>query len=155
MLIVLDAASPQVRVKEGKPLPFVEAEIKQLPDLRDSWGWAHVQRSVGNRQLAGGATAPSAALARLVCPRRLSRDVTYLACLVPAFNSGGAAGLGQTPTGQHELAWSVDAGGVVKLPVYDHWTFTTGPDGDFEDLVTRLRPADRDALLAHLGRPSD
>jgi hypothetical protein len=153
VLIVLDAASAQV--KEGKPLPFVASEVAQLPDLRDSWGWAHVQRSVGDRQLAGGATATTAALARLICPRRLSRDVTYLACLVPAFNSGVAAGLGQTPTGQHDLAWSVDAGGMVTLPVYDHWTFTTGPDGDFEDLVTRLRPANRKALLASSTRPVD
>jgi hypothetical protein len=153
VLIVLDA--PTATVLDGDPLPFVEAEIAQLPDLRDSWGWAHVQQSVGEGPLAGGGLATAAALARLVCPRHLRSNRTYLAALVPAFSSGVAAGLGQPPPGEHGLAWSVDAGGVVRLPVYDHWTFSTGPDGDFEQLVTRLRPADRNALLAAAARPVD
>jgi hypothetical protein len=37
------------------------------------------------------------------------------------------------------LAWSAD-GGQVTLPVYEHWSFGTGPAGDFELLAEKLRP---------------
>jgi hypothetical protein len=155
VLVVLEAATAPVVA--GHPLPYVEADVAQLPDLRDSWGWAHIQTSAGDGGLAGGGTATASALARLVCPRRLRQDVEYRACLVPAFDSGRLAGLGQTPAPDepHRPAWRADAGGTVRLPLYDEWTFTTGPDGDFEELVTRLRPADPEQLLVSSTRPVD
>ena len=55
----------------AQPLPTIEAEIAELPDLRDSWAWAHVQRATGAGTLPGGAEASAAAVARLICPRRL------------------------------------------------------------------------------------
>lgn len=139
VLVVVDARTP---LTDGTPLPFVDADVAELPDLRDSWGWAHVQNAAGTR------------IARLVCPRRLGPDVTYRACLVPAFASGVAAGLG-TATQPNDLAWHVDAGGSVRLPVYHSWTFTTGASGDFEQLVGRLRPADPDALRVASARLVD
>src|SRR6266540_2977134 len=52
VLVVLDAATAPLVPSE--PLPFVEADISELPDLRDSWGWAHVQRTTGSGTLPGG-----------------------------------------------------------------------------------------------------
>jgi hypothetical protein len=155
VLVVLDAATAPLVPSE--PLPFVEADISELPDLRDSWGWAHVQRTTGSGTLPSGGEASGAAIARLLCPRRLAEGVTYHACLVPAFASGVAAGLSD-PTAANkpnEPAWNVDAGGTVRLPVYHHWTFTTGPGGDFEQLVTRLQPADPESLRVSSARPVD
>jgi hypothetical protein len=146
VLVVLDAATTPL--VPGNPLPTVEAPIAELPDLRDSWGWAHVQRTVGGGMLPGGGQASAAAAARLVCPRKLEPGRTYRACLVPSFASGVAAALGDTRAGQvpHDLAWKVDDAGSVKLPVFHTWTFATGPGGDFEELVERLEPADPEAL---------
>jgi hypothetical protein len=155
VLVVLeDATAP---IMPGTPLPTVQAAVKELPDLRDSWGWAHVQRTAGTGTLPGGGAASRAAVARLVCPRRLDEGVTYRACLVPAFKSGIAAGLGDPNGGDapNDLAWNVDADETVQLPVYHHWRFTTGPSGDFEELVTRLRPADPEALRQASARQVD
>jgi hypothetical protein len=145
LAVLVEATAP---VLPGAPLPTVDAPIAELPDLRDSWGWAHVQHVTGAGELPGGGQAAATAVARLICPRRLTGGVTYRACLVPAFASGVAAGLGDpnAPESAHDLAWKVDQAGSVRLPVYHHWTFTTGRQGDFETLVTRLEPADPDAL---------
>lgn len=132
VLVVVDAQGTSL--EDVQPLPTISAPVAQLPDLRDSWGWAHVQRSSGTP------------IARLICPRRLDPNVAYLACLVPAFASGRDAGLGKTLAADHQLAWDVERDTTVQLPVYHHWTFHTGPQGDFEELVHRLGPADREAL---------
>jgi hypothetical protein len=155
VLVVLDAATAPLA--PGEPLPLVDADVAELPDLRDSWGWAHVQRTTGPGTLPGGGEASRAAIARLVCPRRLAEGVTYRACLVPAFNSGCSAGSGEPMRGDepNKPAWDIDAGGRIRLPVYHHWTFTTGPGGDFEQLVTRLQPADPQSLRVSSSRPVD
>lgn len=155
VLVVLEAA--KIPLQPGTPLPTIEAPVAELPDLRDSWGWAHVQRTTGSDALPGGGQAAAASVARLLCPRRLSSDITYRACLVPAFSSGRAAGLGDPRASEapNDLAWKVEGGGSVHLPVYHHWTFTTGASGDFEELVTRLRPADPEALRVSSARPVD
>jgi hypothetical protein len=155
VLVVLDAANAPLVPAE--PLRFVEADVAELPDLRDSWGWVHVQGTTGSGILPGGGEASRAAIARLVCPRRLAEGVTYRACLVPAFASGVAAGLSDPMATDkpNEPAWNVDVGGTVRLPVYHQWTFTTGPGGDFEQLVTRLQPADPESLRVSSARPVD
>ncbi|HEX8082184.1 MAG TPA: hypothetical protein VF557_18375 [Jatrophihabitans sp.] len=155
VLVVLDAS--RTLLTPGEPLPSVEADVSELPDLGDSWGWAHVQRTSGAGELTGGGQPSAAAIARLICPRHLKPGVTYRACLVPSFASGVAAGLGDPQAHQapHEPAWDVASGGSVRLPVYYSWTFTTGPEGDFEQLVRRLRPADTDALQVSSARAID
>ena len=54
--------------------------------------------------------------------------------MVPAFNVGRLAGLGQNVTAADEqtLAPSWQAGAAVELPVYHSWRFRTGEDADFE-----------------------
>ncbi|MBM0230308.1 hypothetical protein, partial [Micromonospora sp. ATA51] len=66
--------------------------------------------------------------------------------MVPAFEAGVRAGLGEPvdDAGPLAPAWgpaSAHPGpdDQVLLPAYHHWTFRTGPDGDFESLARRLR----------------
>ncbi|ROO87572.1 hypothetical protein EDD29_5185 [Actinocorallia herbida] len=113
----------------------------ELPDLRHCWAWAHVQADV---DLTGGvpaalAGAPEAFRSRLLCPRRLTPGGSWLACVVPTFETGRQAGLGEAVTGSGP-AWDTETDDAVRLPVYDSWRFSTGPRGDFESLVRRLRP---------------
>lgn len=118
----------------------------ELPDLNESWAWAHVQ-------VVSSDDTPLRTLlidrdhkpvARLLCPRRLIPAESYFACIVPAFASGRSGGLGQRPEpgGPAELApaWRLaDEPAAIDLPVYYHWEFSTGAGGDFESLVGRLR----------------
>jgi hypothetical protein len=131
------------------PLPAITvAAASSLPDLRDSWAWAHAQ--VSGELPPGGwaqllAEQPKRALSRLVCPRRLEPGTGYTAFLVPAFEPGRLAGLGQDPSGaaQATPAWPPGgAGGTgpVQLPVYYRFGFQTADGGDFESLVRQLVP---------------
>ena len=101
-----------------------------------AWMWAH-------GQLLDADTVPgdpARSLSRLVSSRKLEPNRRYLACVVPVFAAGKAAGLGTDPGDARtsmDFAWD-PAGGEVTLPVYYFWRFGTGPDGDFEALVRRL-----------------
>ncbi|GIH02226.1 hypothetical protein Rhe02_02930 [Rhizocola hellebori] len=124
----------------------------ELPDLKDSWAWAHAQASTadtGEGAVLGALGDPARGLSRLVCPRFLAADTDYLACVVPTFEVGRKSGLGLpiTPadvdpaTGVLTPAWSLASGPVeVVLPVYFQWSFRTGPAGDFASLAGRLQP---------------
>jgi hypothetical protein len=81
-------------------------------------------------------------VSRIMSPRRLEGGKRYAACLVPAFDVGVSRGLGDTPPldGTMGPAWRLDATSDVRLPVYFHWEFATGPAGDFEELARRLQP---------------
>lgn len=137
----------------------------ELPDLAESWAWAHTQ-VVSD---AGDATTliglirdePGRVRSRLLCPRRLRADRAWIACLVPAFEVGRRTGLG-LPVGDDPglaAAWRSgdDAPDAVDLPVYLHWRFATGPAGDFEDLAARLEarpaPATAAGVPVDLGAP--
>lgn len=150
----------------GSPLPVLRIEAPaapsaELPDLSDSAAWVHVQASVPASLLAATLTTdPSAALARFLCPRQLRRDASWIACLVPAFDLGVRAGLGDpAPVADTvEPAWDVSTretrdaldATVVRLPVYHSWEFATGPGGDFESLARRLRPDLGDTTLGRV-----
>jgi hypothetical protein len=132
VLVVVDAA---VAFEPATtPLPVLHAPVAQLPDLAQSWAWAHTQGPPGGPP----------AFARLLCPRKLEPGRGYRACLVPATRGGRLAGLSPTGAGADEpgRAWEVADGGEVALPVYYSWEFGTAPGGDFEDLVRRLGPAE-------------
>ncbi len=93
-------------------------------------------------------TRPERSLSRLLCPRILQPNTDYVACVVPTFELGRKAGLGEeikeadlTAANALKPAWSVTptAPESVRLPVYYHWRFRTGEGGDFESLVRLLR----------------
>ncbi|MFN0123864.1 MAG: hypothetical protein ACKV2V_25455 [Blastocatellia bacterium] len=138
--------------RPGVTLPVLDirgaaSPARELPDLAESWAWAHAQVS-GNAANAAEMEAairnsPERTVSRLLCPRRLDPRTAYIACVVPAFEIGVRAGLGVTVT-DAELARLAPAwkqtDPTATLPVYYQWEFTTGEEGDFESLVRRLKP---------------
>ena len=112
-------------------------DAAQLPNPAEAWMWAH-------GQLLGADTVPAdpaRSLSRLVSSRKLEPNRRYLACVVPIFAAGKTAGLGIDPGDARtsmDFAWGASSGDVT-LPVYYFWRFGTGPNGDFESLVRRLR----------------
>jgi hypothetical protein len=147
-----------LRVDRNLPLPVLEIKAEnveaELPDLSESWAWAHAQ--VANSALDPGslekslAGNPALTLSRLLCPRRLDPLTDYLACVVPTFELGRKAGLGLPIKREGELneenqllpAWTKGGQDPVTLPVYFHWEFRTGTGGDFEALVKQLTARD-------------
>ncbi|MDR7294700.1 hypothetical protein J2X16_000021 [Pelomonas aquatica] len=148
VLIVVERVNElQPTLKPGAPLPSITLSAEQvaseLPDLRESALWAHVQ-AVSDSAAASLPTElanqPALNVSRLICPRRLLPRRDYLACVVPATDGGCRRGLGQPVNGDTlGPAWSTQNPQDTELPVYFHWTFSTGPVGDIETLARRLR----------------
>ena len=143
----------------GKPLPVLTIDAPanvstELPNPADAWLWAHAQ-IVGQ---SGGAVGdvlehPSAlTLSRLIAPRNLMPNTAYLACVVPTFEVGRKAGLGDTVTPADEAAllpaWT-PASSKVTLPVYYQFEFATSEAGDFESLADLLQPRPAPLTLGH------
>ena len=130
-----------IDVRRDRPLPQLTIEAPavpgdELPDLSESWAWAHthVVEDGGARLGARPPRAqPELNVSRLLCPRRLESGEDYIAALVPAFERGRLAGLGQTvpDAATTTAAWggSGGVGATVTLPLYYHWEFRTGPPG--------------------------
>lgn len=144
VLVVLPADAATLNVGSGRPRPALTIAADagtQLPDLAQSWAWAHVQITAAGEPVSviKDPKQWNATLSRLVCPRRLDPGTAYLAAVVPATVQGAQAGLGQSVNaGPLQPAWTA-ATGYLDLPVYHSWSFSTGPEGDFETLVSRLR----------------
>ena len=141
------------------PVLRIEAPARpsaELPDLADSAAWAHVQSTVPATLLATTLPGdPTAAVARLLCPRHLQPGASWWACLVPAFDLGVAAGLGGPAVADAaQPAWDTTASNIdeatLRLPVYYSWSFSTGPAGDFESLARRLQPDEGDTVLGRV-----
>lgn len=151
VLVVVEDGEGVDIVPGGGPLPRLVIDeptvpADELPDLGESWAWAHAQVITGaasdpiRDNLEGDADRN---LSRLICPRRLKADRSYIAALVPAFKQGIAAGLGsaEIPAGDFEPAWvHASLRPTVSLPLYYHWSFRTGPAGNFESLASQLQP---------------
>ena len=150
--------------RPGKPLPVLEISVPasvaaELPDPADAWLWAHAQvvgQSGGEVKAVLDPTLSSLTLSRLIAPRNLKADTAYLACVVPTFEVGRKAGLGETVTPADEAAlvpaWTLAATSVT-LPVYAHFVFSTAIAGDFESLAELLVPRPAPLTLGH--RPMD
>ncbi len=147
LVVVEDRAGVSLTLPRGAALPRLRIDSgasAELPDLADSWAWAHVQLvepSGGAGDIGATLAAqPDRNVSRLVCPRRLAPDRRWIAALVPAFDAGVVRGLGGTPDPAAPLAPAWTAMDTVTLPTYFHWEFQTGPEGDFESLAQRLKP---------------
>jgi hypothetical protein len=148
----------------GAPLQCITIDNPAvLPPADELWAWAHVHF---NQSVAGSATElvspdmgavlprvqsiigqnPDRAYSRLMCPRRLDDNAGYHAFIVPTFETGRLAGIGKDPTlAPHATysAWGPAYPGrpdPTVMPVYFRWYFRTGSKGDFEYLVTLLKP---------------
>lgn len=149
-LIVVEREDRELSYVPPNPLPTITVPLAALPDLREAWAWAHAQVAGEESPQTILDTYPERTLSRLVCPRRLAPRTAYYACVVPTFDAGVRAGLGQDPgTPQHlAFAWQAGSDGSVSLPVYYHWEFSTGAGDDFEGLVWKLK---RGSLPAAVG----
>lgn len=165
LVVVRQQAGISIVSEPGATLPVlrIEAPAKpsiELPDLSDSAAWAHVQTSLPAGELADALDEDEAvAVARLMCPRYLQPNAAWIACLVPAFDVGMYAGLGEggATAAEAHPAWDHAASDpaldetLVRLPIYYRWTFSTGPDGDFELLARRLKADDGETKLGRVG----
>jgi hypothetical protein len=142
-LIVLKTSEFTVPSVAPNPLPTIVVQtMSALQDLSVSWNWAHVQIS-GDASLSDALTsAPGNVISRLLCPRRLDPETSYSAFLVPAFQNGVLAGLGQDVSGvtTSDPAWTSDTQAPLTLPFYFRFDFNTSDEGDFESLVRQLTP---------------
>lgn len=151
----------------GRPLPYIEIEnaASVLPDASELWAFAHVHVNediTGNtgddpRNSDGASLGDDLeqllsqnadqAYSRLISPRKLLPNRRYHAFLIPTFEAGRIAGLGDVPEGIAGLhatlsAWESYPGRpkVKEYPYYHRWQFRTGDRGDFEHLVRLLEP---------------
>jgi hypothetical protein len=147
VLVVVDLDGPHpCTLSNASPLPqlHVPADAaSQLPDLAASYLWAHAQVVTPDGQTVSAALDgdPRLSSSRLMCPRHLEPFRWYLAAVVPAFEVGRLAGVGQAVTEEDEArldpAWR--PGGAVVLPVYYSFRFRTGEEADFEALARKLK----------------
>jgi hypothetical protein len=147
----------------GRPLPFITIPDKSvLPAAGELWAWAHVHfnqslsanggevvspdmNAVLPRVQAILAANPDLAYSRLLCPRFLDVNSGYHAFVIPTFESGRLAGLGDDPSKAPSAlasAWASYGGQVEpqSFPYYYRWFFRTGDRGDFRYLVQLLKP---------------
>ena len=150
LVVVERRAGVSIGLPAGAPLPqlrIMGGAAAELPDLADSWAWAHAQLLDGDAGTgdpaavaAALAAAPDRNVARLVCPRRLAPGRQWIAAVVPAFDIGVTRGLGGEPLADAPLGPAWNSPDSITLPIYHHWEFQTGPEGDFESLARRIRP---------------
>ena len=144
------------------PLPVVNVKSKSgLPPSDETWLFAHVhtEQDIAPGELsdlekylkslqAAVTTDPDKIYSRLLSPRHLDPNTAYHAFLVPTFEVGRLAGLGQSTSGvpAQKPAWDAATTGV-ELPFYFDWYFNTGERQDFESLVELLKPRILDAKI--------
>jgi hypothetical protein len=167
LIVVRKQEGVSLRSDRNLLLPILEIKApaqpqNELPDLAESWVWAHTQvtgsQSQANSLKQSLAGNPALTVSRLLCPRRLDPLTEYIACVVPAFELGCKAGLGLTITPDDEQflkpAWALGAQSPsqITLPVYYRWEFRTGAGGDFESLVRLLETRDSQDMPAEVGK---
>src|SRR5215510_8052965 len=111
LIVVRKQQGVTLRTDRDLLLPILEindpAKPKnELPDLAESWAWAHAQVTGNQPQQAAVEQSlsgdPALNLSRLLSPRRLDPLTDYLACVVPAFVLRVKAGLGTQITAEDE-----------------------------------------------------
>jgi hypothetical protein len=149
----------------GKPLPYFElaSGVKAtdvFPKPADLWAWAHVHVNVdlsnnGDESIPGVlqnlqntiSQNPDLAYSRIMCPRRLEPDTAYYAFLIPTFETGRLAGLGQDVPATTVATASAWGNNQTQFPYYYRWYFMAGDFGDFEYLVKLLKPQPVDSRV--------
>lgn len=136
-----------------------EAINSALGNHKDIWAWAHVHLNNKLNTTSGNTLEdevnselnadPDIGISRIISPRKLQKSTAYQAFLVPAFETGRLAGLKESTKGipAQEPSWRTIANSnstsdIRKntFPFYYQWEFATGELGDFESLVSILKP---------------
>ncbi|MEM7572030.1 MAG: hypothetical protein AAF433_03975 [Bacteroidota bacterium] len=170
LIILTEEEFDDAPLKPEQPLAAIQLKASDplavLPAASELWAWAHVQLNESilgenHRSEAGGIIGPAVeqlldddpdmGFSRVICPRRPEADQAYHAFLIPTYESGRLAGLGQAiPTDLAATAPAWQAGQVpTELPYYHRFYFRTGGEGDFEYLVRLLKPR---PVSAEVGR---
>ncbi|MCV7416498.1 hypothetical protein [Mycolicibacterium litorale] len=161
MLVVVRSkgAHRQGRIQSGPRGPVLRVlDGTALSSPAQAWAFAHVQVAgdVDGRAVVTADPQASGVRSRIICPTKLAPNTDYIAALVPTFELGRLAGLGvDVPAHPDDRFWEPGGKGFaalnppgyafwspgdgLQLPAYDHWSFTTGPAGDFESLARKLR----------------
>jgi len=147
------------RTQRRVPLASINVKDKTaMPAANELWMWAHVHSNADipdsdlsdyekflNSLNDHSTTDPDGLYSRLMCPRHLKPNTAYTAFVVPTFETGRLAGLGQ-PTDTvdaQQPAWAAD-GTAAEMPIYYEWYFRTGETEDFESLAKLLVPRPMD-----------
>ncbi len=162
-LIVLKEDEYLLKSSAAGALPYISVEAGSFANAfhneKDAWAFAHVHMNnkldhlnvVGELQNEVNSEVnanPDVAVSRLLCPRKLARNTAYTAFLIPAFETGRLAGL-RLPTDAIKAqapSWKkANMNNAARLrsydfPVYYQWNFRTAEYGDFESLVSMLKP---------------
>ena len=146
VLLVLAEGEYSLTPVPGQVSILTVNDTAPLPELTETWAWAHVQT---HGDLTGGDpgtklntqvnATPDLALSRLISPRRLDLNTGYRAFVVPGFELGRLAGLG-TPAQPGTVPAQQPAWGQGQprvFPVFYEWSFRTGELADFEVLARR------------------
>jgi hypothetical protein len=150
---------------KGHPLPYfdlaagVDAD-KVFPSANELWAWAHVHANVdlsnnGDPSIPGVLQRlqglihdnPDRAYSRIMCPRRLEPETMYHAFVLPSFETGRLAGLGQDVPDATVATTSAWLNKQTQFPYYYRWQFKTADFGDFEYLVKLLKPRPADSRV--------
>lgn len=167
LVVLKEGEFEQGKNLADRPLPYFTLKgvnaVDIFPKADQLWAWAHVHvnADVVNATIKQGeadmeavldalqsqiAADPDIAYSRIVCPRKLQEKASYHAFLIPSFESGRLAGLGETAAtiaaAGTKIAWADGAPG--DFPIYYQWQFNTGTVGDFEYLVRILEPEPAD-----------
>lgn len=140
-------------------LPSIKLKLSAqecLPNEQQTWAWAHVHvnSELGDNSEVGVndmltnlknivSSSPDKAISRLMCGRRLKSNTSYYLLLIPTFELGRLAGLGDPLTDVEllEPAWHWEDPAVdIHFPYYYKSYFKTGNSGDFESLARDLEP---------------
>jgi hypothetical protein len=163
-LVVLEEtefeSASESRTTSGNTGPLPKFTLKNtadrakiFPPSNEQWAWAHVHvnEDVVKRDLKNVLDEDGDyCYSRLICPRRLSPNKSYHAFLVPAFETGRLAGLGRSgevaQTSVNKSSWSDNQ---IDFPYYYRFYFGTGDMGDFEYLVSQLKPKAADSRVGY------
>lgn len=136
-------------------LAAVRLQTHILPSSAEGHLWAHMHtgKHAGVENSAANAAAlvkqisdnypkdPDGFTCRLLSPRRLEPLTRYFAFLIPSYETGRLAGLGEIfdQIGAKQAAWTDNnRPATLDFPVYHQWEFATSEDS-FEDLVSKLK----------------
>src|SRR5216684_3396080 len=83
-LVVVRKDSTTLTSDPNKPLAVLDCLQQELPNLSESWAWAHAQvaRSAAVSDLKAALAKQEHNISRLICPRRLDHTTAYYACVV-------------------------------------------------------------------------
>jgi hypothetical protein len=144
LFVLLEEEFTLATPHDALPILTLVANV-DLPPAGEAWAWAHAQvgraSTSPNDALQAIADGPDSSLSRLMCPRRLVSEKSYHAFVVPTFEMGRLAGLGEDTSGvaAQKPSWgTTEAQTDPRYPVYYSWSFKTGDSGDFETLVRKL-----------------